>query len=107
MAPVLKTGIPERVSGVQIPPSPPLQGRHIHEAEIIMGQRFFEIRHQGKRVSEQGYGSVGQAALSLEDAPVGSEVVEVTFPVAGRVMRTFNPLEVLRAREEFLNPQIR
>ena len=25
MAPVLKTGIPERVSGVRIPPSPPLQ----------------------------------------------------------------------------------
>ena len=24
MAPVLKTGIPERVSGVRIPPSPPL-----------------------------------------------------------------------------------
>jgi hypothetical protein len=25
MAPVLKTGIPERVSGVRIPPSPPLR----------------------------------------------------------------------------------
>ncbi len=26
MAPVLKTGIPERVSGVRIPPSPPASG---------------------------------------------------------------------------------
>src|SRR5260370_27461755 len=29
MAPVLKTGIPERVSGVRIPPSPPLFVRRV------------------------------------------------------------------------------
>ena len=39
MAPVLKTGIPERVSGVRIPPSPP----------YIDGKGFVELFRLWKR----------------------------------------------------------
>jgi hypothetical protein len=72
-----------------------------------MGQRFFEIRHKDRSIGNHGYGSLGQAALSMEDAPEGSEIVETTQTVGGRVIQTFSPLEALRAKQEFLNPQIR
>jgi hypothetical protein len=71
-----------------------------------MRRRFFEIRYNGKAFNAQGYPGLEQAALSIEDAPEGSEIVEVTNPVAGRVLRTFNLREALRAKSAFLKPQI-
>jgi hypothetical protein len=36
MAPVLKTGIPERVSGVRIPPSPPLLSASYADLALVI-----------------------------------------------------------------------
>jgi hypothetical protein len=49
MAPVLKTGVPERVSGVRIPPLPPslhaLSKRrpYVHPIKVLVRPRRFEL----------------------------------------------------------------
>ncbi len=43
----------------------------------MLGTRFFRVFKDGKPVDGWAYPSPGQAALSLDKAPKGSEVVEV------------------------------
>jgi len=65
-------------------------------------QRFFQIRKDGIAFDDRCYPSLPQAALSLEKAPRGSEVVEVD--VFDRILQNFTPEESRRAANRFLSP---
>jgi hypothetical protein len=65
-------------------------------------QRFFQIRKDGTAFDDRCYPSLPQAALSLEKAPRGSEVVEVD--VFDRILQSFTPEESRRAANRFLSP---
>ena len=77
MAPVLKTGIPERVSGVRIPPSPP----------DFLRFYFQPGDHQTERPSS--------------DAVMTSALLRITSPnLFGPTIREFRPIDDDRAKPE-------
>jgi hypothetical protein len=60
MAPVLKTGIPERVSGVRIPPSPPdsLVVKQLGAfASLLLNRTLLDTTHPEERVRAGDKGS--------------------------------------------------
>ena len=68
----------------------------------MLKQRFFQIRKDGIAFDDRCYPSLPQAALSLEKAPRGSEVVEVD--VFDRILQNFTPEECRRVTNRFLSP---
>lgn len=70
-----------------------------------MALRYFQVHNAGKNVSgEATYPSLAQASLALQDAPEGSEVVEID---TGGVIRHYTREECVAAANAFLHPQVR